>query len=122
MSIVPESGPDGEWASTSLLFNDLRLDYRPVRVGTGASRACPERSRRVQVERSSTAPPAPREPSVYERARTKEPLRSRCLPQPDRLASWTYRWRPDAAVPRRLRDNVEALDRTSGSLRAFRSL
>src|ERR1700704_597016 len=117
MSIVPESGPYGEWASKSLLFNNLRLDYRPVRVGTGASRACPERSRRVQVERSSTAPPAPTEPSVCERARTGAPLQLRCQPRPDRLASWTYRWRPDVAAPRRLQDNAVARGRTSGSLR-----
>src|ERR1700756_274752 len=48
MSIVPESGQNGEWTGKPIFFNKLWEDY-PARVGTGGSP--------VQVEQSSTTPP-----------------------------------------------------------------
>src|SRR6266436_693518 len=110
MSIVPETGRDGEWAHKSLFISRLR----EVRVETGASP--------VQVERSSTAPPAPSEPSAFWPAPTKARLQLQCQPRRDRLSSWTFRWRPDAVAPRRLRDSVAVQGRTSGSLPEFRWL
>src|SRR5437899_9307776 len=110
MSIVPETDRDGEWAHKSLFINTLR----EVRLGTGTSP--------VQVERSSTAPPAPSEPSAFWPAPTKAQLQLQCQPRRDQFVSWTFRWRPDAAAPRRLRDSAAALGRTSGSLPEFRWL
>src|SRR6266481_8173359 len=110
MSIVPETGRDGEWAHKSLFISRLR----EIRVETGASP--------VQVERSSTAPPASRKPSAFWPAPTAARLQLQCQPRRDRLSSWTFLWRPDAVAPRRLRDSAAARDRTSGSLRGFRWL
>src|ERR1700693_2271658 len=114
MSIVPESEQDGQWASKSISVNRLWEDYARLVWGTGLSR--------VQVGRSSTAPPAPTEPSAFWPAPTKAPLQLRFQPQPARCASWTSESQPHAAAPRRLRDSAAARGRTSGSLPAFRWL